>query len=233
MHGKPNKSEGSKKTLLLDIVGTKKRCLILARVSTADQEADNQIAQLREFGSRQGWEVVEVIKEVCSGGKTAKEREGLSKVFELGHQRRFDILLFWSLDRFSREGSRATIAYLTRLEGDGIDWHSFTEPYLSSLGVFKDCIIALLSALARQEKVRISERTKAGLERTRRVNGTRLGRPRTDQSRIVQALELRAKGLSFAEISLQMGICRSRANQLVIAGQYFGASKSSTLRTGG
>ena len=218
MTEKPNKSDGSKKTLLLDRGATAKRCLILARVSTADQEADNQIAQLREFACVQGWQVVDVIKEVISGGKSAHDRAGLSKVFEMGHQRRFDILLFWSLDRFSREGSRATIAYLTRLEADGIDWHSYTEPYLSSLGVFKDCIIALLSALARQEKVRISERTKAGLDRTRRVNGTRLGRPKTDQSRIRQAMELRAKGMSFAEISRQMGISRSRAQQLVVMG---------------
>jgi len=201
-----------------------KRCVIYARVSTSDQETENQIAQLREFASRQDWQVVEVITDVCSGGKTAKDREGLDRVFGMGHQRRYEILLFWSLDRFSREGSRATIAYLTRLEADGIDWHSFAEPYLSSLGVFKDCIIALLSALARQEKIRISERTKAGLERTRRVNGTRLGRPKTDGGRIRKAMELRAKGLSFGEIGKAMGLTRSRAHQIVSGGQKGGGS---------
>ena len=199
-----------------------KKCVIYARCSTADQETENQVAQLREFAGRQDWQIVDVVADVCSGGKSATERIGLNKVFEMGHQRRFDVLLFWSLDRFSREGSRATIAYLTRLEGDGIDWHSFSEPYLSSLGVFKDCIIALLSALAKQEKVRIGERTKAGLERTRRVNGTRLGRPKTDPDRIRQAVGLRAKGLSFSEIGKAMGLTRSRSHQLVVAGQQGG-----------
>ena len=203
-----------------------KRCVIYGRVSTDGQETENQVGQLREYAARQDWQVVEAITDIISGGKAAKEREGLSRVFEMGRQRRYDILLFWSLDRFSREGSRATIAYLTRLEGDGIDWQSFTEPYLSSLGVFKDCIIALLSALAKQEKVRISERTRAGLERTRRVNGTRLGRPKTDQSRIRQAMELRAKGLSFGEIGRQMGVSRSRAQQLFAEGQNQTAQKS-------
>ena len=196
-----------------------KKCVIYARVSTADQETDNQIAQLTEYAGRQDWQVIEVITDVCSGGKSATDRQGLNRIFEMGRLRRADILLFWSLDRFSREGSRATIAYLTRLEGDGLDWHSFTEPYLSSLGVFKDCIIALLSALARQEKVRISERTKAGLERTRRVNGTRLGRPKTDPSRIRKAIELRSQGLSSSEIGRQMGVSRSRAQQLFAVGQ--------------
>ena len=214
MAGNPKELQGLEKTLLLD--GSKpRRCVIYGRVSTGDQFAENQFIQLREFASRQCWEVVDVIPDVISGGKSVKEREGLAKVFEMGHQRRADILLFWSLDRFSREGSRATIAYLTRLEADGMDWHSFTEPYLSSLGVFKDCIIALLSALAKQEKVRIGERTRAGLERTRRVNGTRLGRPKTDPSRIRQAVELHSQGLSFSEVGKAMGLTRSRAHQLV------------------
>lgn len=209
---------GSEKTLFLD--GEKpRRCVIYGRVSTGDQFAENQFAQLREFAGRQGWQVVDVIPDTCSGGKSAKEREGLAKVFEMAHQRRADVLLFWALDRFSREGSRTTIAYLTRLEADGMDWHSYTEPYLSSLGVFKDCIIALLSALAKQEKVRIGERTRAGLERTRRVNGTRLGRPKTDEKRVRQAADLRAQGLSFSQIGHQMGVSKSRAQQLAVMGQ--------------
>jgi putative DNA-invertase from lambdoid prophage Rac len=211
----PRNLKRAQTTLLLDS-SKPRRCVIYGRVSTSDQFAENQFFQLREFASRQGWEVVDVIPDVASGGKSIKERDGLAKIFEMGHQRRADILLFWSLDRFSREGSRTTIAYLTRLEGDGMDWHSYTEPYLSSLGVFKDCIIALLSALAKQEKVRIGERTRAGLERTRRINGTRLGRPKTDEVRIRQAVELRAKGLPFSEIGKAMGITRSRAHQLMM-----------------
>jgi hypothetical protein len=77
---------------------------------------------------------------------------------------------------------------------------------ISSLGIFKDAIIAILSALAKQEKVRISERTKAGPERTRRVNGTRLGRPRTAKARFDEARKLRCGGLSYGEIGKAMGI---------------------------
>jgi putative DNA-invertase from lambdoid prophage Rac len=133
----------------------------------------------------------------------------------MAHKREFDVLLFWSLDRLSREGTRATIQYLTQLEQDGVDWHSFTEQYLSSLGIFKDCIISLLSALARQEKIRISERTKAGLERTVKLNGIKLGRRPTPREKIQQAINLRKQGLSFEEIGREMGITRSRAHQLV------------------
>jgi len=198
----------------MDKVTKSKKCLIYARTSTGDQENSNQILQLQDFAKKQGWEVLEPVQDVITGGKSAGERKGLSKVFIMAHKREFDVLLFWSLDRFTREGSRATINYLTQLESYGVDWHSYTEQYLSSLGVFKDCIISLLSTLAKQEKIRISERTKAGLERTRRVNGTRLGRPKTDKEKVLEAVRLRKEGLSFLEIGKRMGIGKSRAHQL-------------------
>lgn len=197
----------------------KKSCLIYARCSTRDQETENQLAQLRDYAAKQDWQVIEEIVDVCSGGKASTQRPGLDKVFQMAHRKAFDVLLFWSLDRLSREGSRKTIAYLTLLDDYGVAWHSFSEPYISSLGVFSDCIISLLAALARQEKIRISERTKAGLERTRRVNGTRLGRPKTAPERFAKALKLRKQGLSFSEIATSMGIKRTRAFQLVQAAQ--------------
>ena len=191
-----------------------KRCLIYARCSTRDQETDNQVAQLKAYAAKQEWGVVDTVVDVCSGGKGIKERAGLDKAFDLARRRQYDILLFWALDRFSREGSRKTIGYLAILDDAGVDWHSYSEPYISSLGIFKDAIIAILSALAKQEKVRISERTKAGLDRTRRVNGTRLGRPKTAQGRFDEAKRLRGQGLSYSEIGEQMGISRARACQL-------------------
>jgi DNA invertase Pin-like site-specific DNA recombinase len=192
-----------------------KTCLIYARCSTRDQETENQLAQLRDYAGKQGWRVIDEVIDVCSGGKSSKEREGLDKVFQLAHRKSFDILLFWSLDRLSREGSRKTIAYLTLLDDAGVAWHSYSEPYISSLGVFSDCIISLLSTLAKQERIRISERTKAGLERTRRVNGTRLGRPKTAPERLQKALKLRNEGLSYAQVAERLGISRIRAFQMV------------------
>jgi putative DNA-invertase from lambdoid prophage Rac len=205
-HQKPN--------VLFSSPSAAKRVVIYGRVSTQDQDARNQIRQLKGYAAAQGWQVVDAITDTCSGATAASERDGLGKVLILAHQRRFDILLFWSLDRFSREGSRKTIGYLTQLEQFGVGWHSFTEPYLSTLGVFSDAIIALLSALAKQERLRIGERTKAGLERAK-ANGKRLGRPRTSPDRIAEAKKLRASHLSFTEIGQRLGVSRVRAFQLV------------------
>jgi len=187
---------------------------IYARVSTQDQETDNQIVQLKDYARKQGWDVVYTLIDVGSGAKGRQERQGLDKVFTLAHQRKFDLLLFWALDRFSREGSRQTISYLSQLESLGVGFHSYSEPYLSTLGVFSDCIIALLSALAKQERIRIGERTKAGLQRAK-TNGKRLGRPVTADVRSVQAKKLKSEGLSLSQIGIKMKISRSRVHQLL------------------
>ena len=209
----PNKSTTQNTDHLFNSQSNGKRVLIYGRVSTQDQNTENRVAQLKNYANAQGWQVVDVVTDTCSGGKDATERAGLGKVLTLAHQRRFDVLLFWSLDRFSREGSRKTIAYLTQLESFGVDFHSFTEPYLSTLGVFSDAIIALLASLARQEKIRIGERTRAGLQRAV-ANGKTLGRPRIATTRIAEALKLRATGLSFSKIGESLGISRVRAFQL-------------------
>ena len=188
------------------------KCLIYTRVSTDRQENDNQIAQLREFAEKSGWDIVDIITDVCSGGTTAEQRQGLSKVFSLANRKKFDVLLFWSLDRFSREGSRKTLEYLTRLDSCGIKWHSYTEQFISSCGIFADAIIAIMSTLARQEKIRIQERTKAGLERAKR-KGKVLGRPQTiDRAKI---LDLREQGLSMRQIAAELGISAPRVCQII------------------
>jgi DNA invertase Pin-like site-specific DNA recombinase len=118
-------------------------------------------------------------------------------------QRRFDLLLFWSLDRFSREGALETLQYLNRLSSWGVAFRSFTEPYLDSIGVFKDAVIAILGSVAKQERVRISERVHAGLARAR-AQGTKsgkpIGRPKAVFARD-QVVKLRLQGLSWREIS--------------------------------
>ena len=192
------------------------RCVIYSRVSTEEQTTDNQLRQLREYADRQGWNIIEEIQDVASGGKSAEERQGLKKVFVMARQRKFDVLLFWSLDRFSREGSRRTLEYLTRLDSYHTKWHSYTEEYISSLGIFADAIISLMACLAKQERIRISERTKAGLARVK-AKGKILGRPTDVIADTEQIRELRQSGHSLSEISQITGVSKTRVHRLLSA----------------
>ena len=67
--------------------------------------------------------------------------------FAAASPREFDVLLFWSLDRLSREGTVETLNHLQRLTGYGVNYRSFTEQYLDSTGIFKEAVIGILAAV--------------------------------------------------------------------------------------
>jgi DNA invertase Pin-like site-specific DNA recombinase len=144
------------------------RVALLSRVSTGKQDNENQLLQLRKFADQQGWTFAGEYVDVITGSGT-KTREQFNRMMEHASQRKFDCVLFWSLDRLSREGVLETLQHLQRLTGYGVAWRSFTEQYLDSTGIFRDAVIGILAAVAKQERVRLSERTRAGLEKARRL----------------------------------------------------------------
>src|SRR5437868_5206459 len=107
------------------------RIAIYCRVSTDRQENGNQLEQLKTFAMNQGWEVVEMYIETVSGsGK--KARPQFDAMMLAASQKQFDLLLFWALDRLSREGIVKTLGYLEQLKGWGIGWRSYTQPFLDT-----------------------------------------------------------------------------------------------------
>lgn len=152
------------------------RVAIYARVSTKDkgQEVENQLRQLREFSVLQGWTNVREYVDHESG--STNERAEFQAMFRDASQRKFDVLLFWALDRLSREGVLETLQHLSRLTAFGVGYRSFTEQYFDSCGIFKDAVIAIIATVARQERVRLSQRVRAGLDLAR-AKGRRIGRP--------------------------------------------------------
>jgi DNA invertase Pin-like site-specific DNA recombinase len=179
------------------------RIAIYSRVSTDRQDTQNQLHELRNFAQTQGWEIVSEFIDTGWSGGTA-DRPEFQRMFQAAERKDFDLLLFWSLDRLSREGVLETLTHLNRLTEAGVAYRSFTEQYLDSCGLFKDAIISIMATLARQEKIRISERTKAGLEIARR-RGVKLGRRGVefDQKDVIK---LRQKGLSGRAISRTLNV---------------------------
>ena len=95
------------------------RVALYTRVSTDRQEAENQRRQLRAFvDGHEGWKLVEEYRDEESGATGSRAR--FQALFEDAHQRKFEVVVFWALDRFSREGTRATINYLHELESYGV-----------------------------------------------------------------------------------------------------------------
>ena len=182
------------------------RAAIYARVSTKDgrQDTENQLRQLRTFAATQDWSIVHEYVDRASGKRG--DREQFQKMFSAASRRRFDCLLFWSLDRLSREGTVKTLNHLERLNGYGVNYRSFTEQYLDSTGMFKEAVIGILAAVAKQERVRLSERTIAGLQRAK-AQGRVGGRPKTEDTepKLLMRIErLRSEGHSIRAIAVEV-----------------------------
>jgi DNA invertase Pin-like site-specific DNA recombinase len=181
-----------------------KTVALYCRVSTAKQTNENQLPELRAFAGRQGWEVISAYLDVVSGsGK--KDRSQFQTTMLAASQRKFDLLLFWSLDRLSREGIVKTLGYLQQFKSWNVGWRSYTQPFLDTgNAMVTDIVLSVLAAVAQQERLTISEHTLAGLRRARKA-GKVLGRP-SAQVDMAKVQKRRANGESLRAIASDLGV---------------------------
>lgn len=183
---------------------------IYTRISKETSDHTNQLMVLREYCQRMGYEIYNEYIDTVSGASSNKPE--FNRMMQDASRRRYDMVLFYALDRFTREGTRKTIHYLQMLEDYGVSYKSYTEQYIDSSGIFKDVIIALLSTLAKQERMRISERVKAGLEKSRR-NGRVGGRPALDNGVIGKIKTMKSSGRTIVDIAKTLGVSRGSVYQ--------------------
>jgi DNA invertase Pin-like site-specific DNA recombinase len=153
------------------------RCGIYARISTSDgrQDTDNQLVQLREYAQPQGYQIVHEYVDQASGKSC--DRDAFRRLFEDASRRMFDRVVVWALDRFAREGVLETFEHVRRLTNYGAAFESYTEQHFRTTGPAGELMLAIAAWIAKQERIRISDRTKAGMERAR-GQGKVPGRPK-------------------------------------------------------
>ena len=191
------------------------RVALYARVSTTDkgQDTENQLLQLRQFAETQGWAITGEYVDQKTG--RTSDREAFQRLFQDAYQKRFDLVLFWALDRFSREGATDTLQHLRKLSTYGVKWKSFTEQYIDSAGIFGEVIISLLAVLAKQESVRRSERASAAYQKLVSQGRTdHLGRKRlvVDRDKI---RAMAAGGSSTRSIAARLKISHTSVHRIV------------------
>ena len=202
----------------------RKKAAIYVRVSTQDQNLDNQILPLVEYCKRQNWDY-EVFQEKESTRKTRPVQWNLFQNLT-GRTPDFDILLFYKFDRWARS-SKEIIDHIERLLAKNITIISYTENIDLSNSMGR-AMFTIISAFAQLERDIISERTKAGLARAR-ARGKTLGRPKGarkgNEAPIEKVGELLGKSYTVREIAKELHVTRYRVEQAI--------EKIKALKTGG
>jgi DNA invertase Pin-like site-specific DNA recombinase len=187
------------------------RVAIYARVSTDDkgQDPENQLRQLRDWCASAGHQIAHEYIDQASGAKGAEKRPEFAALLADAHKRQFDLVLCWALDRLSREGMVATVLHLQRLASYGVGFHSYTEPMLSTDNeMVRDIVLAVMASLAKIERQKISDRTRAGMERVRRQgskSGKAIGRPRISAQTRGRIIEMLAAGAGIRTTARAVG----------------------------
>jgi len=183
------------------------RAAIYARVSTLDQEPENQLQELRQYVAARGWTAVEYVDRGVSGAKD--RRPALDQLVADARRRKVDVLLCWRLDRLGRN-LRHLVVLLEDLHATGVAFVSLNEGIdaTTPAGTLQ---LHILGALAQFERGRIRERVMAGLQRAR-TQGKRLGRPRKARPATV------VPGGSVREAARVWGVSKSTAARWIVAG---------------
>ena len=190
------------------------RAAIYARVSTVNgQSPEMQLAELREYASRRGWEVFgEYVDQGVSGAK--ESRPELNHLMADVHERHFDVVLCWKVDRFGRSLKHLVNA-LADLDSYGVAFVSLRDNLDLSTPSGR-LMFQIIGAMAEFERCLIQERVRAGL-RNAKLKGKTLGRPR----RIVNSDEmtrLRENGASFREIAKVIGASAGTVRKRLLCG---------------
>lgn len=156
-----------------------RRAAVYCRVSTEEQNLENQLTRIREFAERRDFNIVEVYQEEESAWRGGRQRE-LARLTRDAQRGRFTVVLVWALDRLSRQGALAILTRVHSLGSYGVRVVSLQEPWTEAPGELAELLYALTGWIAQMESRRISERTKAGLARAR-ANGVQIGRPKGRQ----------------------------------------------------
>ena len=147
------------------------RAAIYARVSTLDQEPENQLQELRRYVGARNWSTVEYVDRGVSG--TKDRRPALDTLIRDAKRRRFDVVVCWRLDRLGRN-LKHLITLLEDLQALGVAFVSLAEGIDATTAAGK-LQMHILAAISEFERARVAERVRAGLSRAR-AQGQRLGR---------------------------------------------------------
>lgn len=185
------------------------RAALYLRVSTDDQTTDNQRRDLEGLAKLRGWSIIEAYEDAgISGAKGREQRPGLSALLADAKKRRFDIALFWSVDRLGRSTMEVT-RNMSELDTCGVAQFYFKESMDTSTAHGR-AMLEMAAVFATLERAMIRERVVSGIARVRATGRTKsgrpIGRPTVDPKVAAKVVAMRKAGKSVREVAKATGL---------------------------
>ena len=160
------------------------RAALYLRVSTLDQDTARQERELRAAAAARGWDIVETYADNgISGAEGRDKRPAFDRLHKDAVQRRFDIVMAWSVDRLGRS-LKDLVAFLQELHSAGIELFLHQQAIDTTTPAGK-MLYQVLGAFAEFERAIIRERIMSGITKARAVgtkSGKAIGRPRIPEA---------------------------------------------------
>jgi DNA invertase Pin-like site-specific DNA recombinase len=176
------------------------RAAVYARVSTADQTPENQLAALRAYTAARGWHALEFTDHGISGAKD--RRPALDAMLAAVRARRVDVVAVTKLDRLARS-TRHLVTLAGELEALGVDLVALDQAIDTTTPAGR-LLFHVLAAIAEFERDLIRDRVLAGIRRAKAA-GIHCGRPRKHDISTEDVIALYAEGLSLSAIGRRLG----------------------------
>lgn len=174
-------------------------CVGYARVSTHDQDAAAQEAELKAAGAQR------VFVDYAQSSRRTDRPEWEAC---LDYLRSGDTLLVRRLDRIAGSETMA-LEVIRDLEKRGVNIRSLTEPVIDTTSPMGRALFGIVAVFAQLRVDTIRENTRLGLAHAR-AQGRVGGRPTVmTPERLEAAQRLRASGLSYAAIGRALGVSKS------------------------
>src|SRR5262245_49168085 len=135
------------------------RAVLYLRVSTIDQTTANQERELRQVAERMSCEVVKVYKDHgVSGARGRDKRPAFDAMCRGAIQRRFDVIMAWSVDRLGRS-LQDLVAFLSEIHALRIDLYLHQQGIDTTTPAGK-AMFQMMGVFAEFERAMIQERVR-------------------------------------------------------------------------
>ena len=150
------------------------KAALYLRVSTNQQDEENQLAPLQKLAEARGWQIAGIYRENESAWRANHQPE-LARLLRDCAGREYDILLVFALDRLTRQGSASILNLVNTFAIYGCKVISYNESWTEAPGIAGEIMLAIAGWVAKMESERKSQNTKAGIAKARLNGGGRRG----------------------------------------------------------